>query len=198
LKLDETDYRILTALQRDGRSSFRELAKDADVSVPTVRSRIKRLMDLGIIKQFTVVIDQTGLEGEVSAFISLRGRIQDLKSLAETLKSMEEVSEAYFTTGEYNLLIKVSVPSLHALEEFTLNELSKIPGVEYSRSSVIVGPIKQQYGPTLRPGFSVRINCETCGKEIQGEMVKVRFGRREHYFCCNSCAGIFRKDRGLT
>lgn len=198
MELDETDYRILTALQRDSRISFRELAKEANVSVPTVRTRIKRLMDLGVVKQFTTVIDPTRLEGEISAFINLSGRIQDMKSLAESLKSMDEVSEAYFTTGEYNMMIRVSVPNLHALEEFTLNELSRIPGIEYSRSSVIVGPIKQQYGPVLRPGFSVRIDCETCDKEIRGEMVKIKFGEREHYFCCNSCAAIYRKERGLS
>ncbi|MFQ6135189.1 MAG: Lrp/AsnC ligand binding domain-containing protein, partial [Nitrososphaerales archaeon] len=97
--------------------------------------------------------------------------------------------------GEHNLTIKVSVPDLRTLEEFVIEKLSKIQGLEYTRSSLITETIKEHYDTSLRPGYGVRIKCHTCEKEIRGEMVKVKSYEHDFFFCCTSCASIFKKER---
>lgn len=198
LELDEVDFRILSLLQRDGRASLKQLAKEANVSVPTARFRLLRLKQLGVIKRFTAAIDVQRLAGGLTAFITLKAKLPDVSAAAQALREMEEVSEAYLTTGEHDLIVRVVVPDMRGLEEFVLRKLSRIPGVETYRSSFLIEPVKEQYGPTLRPGFGVKLECHQCGKVISGEMIRQVIDGREHYFCCQTCASTFRAARGAV
>lgn len=76
-----------------------------------------------------------------------------------------------------------------------MEKLSRIPGLEYTRSNLITETIKEHYDAPLRPGYGVRIRCHTCKKEIRGEMVKVKTDKYELFFCCTSCSSIFKKER---
>lgn len=196
LELDETDFRILRRLQENSRSPLRELASAANVSIPTARFRMKKLVAMGVLRKFTVALDPQRLVGEVTAFITLKAKVPDIGAAAELLHGMDEVSEAYLTTGEHDLVLKVSVPDIKALEEFVLQKLSRIPGVELYHSSFVVEAVKEQFGPTLRPGFGVKINCNECGKPILGGMVRRVVGGREQYFCCETCGAAFVGRQG--
>lgn len=195
IELGEVDYRILMALQEDGRFPIQEIAKRANVSDPTVRSRIKHLMDVGVIKRFTILIDHQKISGGITAFINLKGRITDLKKVGEAVKNMDEVMEAHFTSGEQDLIIKVCVPDLRSLEEFALEKLSRMPGIEYVRSNIITETVKERYDSSLCPGYNIRIQCHTCKKEIRGNMVKMKYYELELFFCCTSCESKFKKER---
>lgn len=194
MNLDEVDYRILLALQQDSRLSTKDVAKQANVSIPTARSRIKQLIKLGVIKHFTTIIDHQKLLGGVTVFINLKSRLTDLKNVGEEIRKMEEVVEAYFVIGEHNLIIKVSVPDLVSLEEFLIGKLNKIPSLEYSKSSIVTETIKDHY-TLIQPGYSIKIQCHTCKKEIKGDVVKLKPYGHEFFFCCTSCASIFEKER---
>lgn len=191
LELDETDFRILRLLRENSRTPLRELAQAANVSIPTARTRMKKLVAVGVLGKFTVAIDPQRLAGAVTAFITLKAKLPDIGAAAESLGGMDEVSEAYLTTGEHDLVLKVSVPDMKALEEFVFQKLSKISGVELYHTSFVVEAVKEQFGPTLRPGFGVKIRCNECGKQISGEMVRKVVGGREQYFCCQTCATTF-------
>ena len=195
LELDAVDYRILVSLQKDSRMAIKDVAREANVSLPTARTRIKRLIEIGVIKQFTTILDQEKLFGGVTALISLKCEVPDLKNVGGEIKQMDEVSDAYFTTGEHNLTVKVSVPDLKALDEFVTTKLGAVQGLKYVRSDMVTGTIKEHYDTPLRPGYGVRIPCQTCKKDIRGDMVKMNIGGHEFYFCCTSCAGLFKKER---
>ncbi|MGQ9469864.1 MAG: Lrp/AsnC ligand binding domain-containing protein [Nitrososphaerales archaeon] len=195
LELDETDFRILSSLQEDSRTPLKELAKSAKASIPTIRARIKRLTDLGIIKQFTVAINQRKLIGGIMSIITIKAKPPQLNTIAQTIKNMEEVSEVYLTTGEHDLIVKVSVPDIRSLEDFILHKLSQVPGIETSRNSLIIEVIKEQFGPTLRPGFGFKLFCTYCKKEIKGDMVKRNIQGHDYFFCCETCASVFEKER---
>ncbi|MDG6991574.1 MAG: winged helix-turn-helix transcriptional regulator, partial [Nitrososphaerota archaeon] len=57
LKLDETDTSILKALMNDGRLSFRQIASQIGVTTPTVESRVKKMMESGVIKKIAPILD---------------------------------------------------------------------------------------------------------------------------------------------
>jgi DNA-binding Lrp family transcriptional regulator len=192
-KLDETDIRILQSLQKDGRMALNDLAKSINISVPTVRARIRRLTELGIVKQFTVVIDPQKLIGSVMAFVSLEVKLPQLEAVGRALAELEEVTEVYLTTGESDILIKICVPDMRSLEEFIIHKLSKIQGIEHSYNNIIVETVKEQYGPIIRPGFGIKLSCRYCKKEIKETPVKRIIGDKEHYFCCTTCATVYEK-----
>ncbi len=195
MELDEVDFRILKELQEDGRAPLKNLAKAADVSIPTARSRIQRLVQMGVIRKFTTALDAHKLVGGVTAFITLKAKLSDLKTLADAVSSMVEVSEAYITTGQHDVILKVYMPDMAAMQEFILHKLPQIGGVEGSSSSFVVETVKEQFGPTLRPGFGVKLFCNYDGNQIAGEMIKKNFEGREYYFCCPTCASSFERDR---
>ncbi|MBN4046305.1 AsnC family transcriptional regulator [Nitrosarchaeum koreense] len=60
-ELDDIDIGIVQSLQEDGRKSFRQIARDLDISTPTVQARYRRLVNIGLIKSVSPVIDSTNI-----------------------------------------------------------------------------------------------------------------------------------------
>lgn len=200
-QLDDVDILLIKALQKDSRQSLKDVARLADISVPTARSRLDRLVNLGVIRQFTVAVDPQKLLGGVTAFISLKAKLADLDSIKMSLAEMDEVMGLYLTTGECDLVVKVCAPDSRALEEFILRKLNKVQGIEGARSSVVVETAKEEYGPYIRPGFGIRVFCATCRKEIKDSPIKRLLQEVEYYFCCGTCEAAYeeflqKKSRG--
>jgi len=200
-QLDETDILLIKVLQKDSRKSLKELARLTDVSVPTARARIDRLVNLGVIRQFTVAIDPQKLLGGVTAFINLKAKLAEIESVKSALSDMEEVVGLYVTTGECDLVVKVCVQDARMLEEFILRKLNKVAGIEGARSGVVVETAKEEYGPYIRPGFGIKVFCATCRKEIRDSPIKRVLQDVEYYFCCNTCTSTYedflqKKARG--
>ena len=63
-ELDDIDIGIVTSLQQDGRKSFRQIARDLDIGTPTVQARYRRLVNIGLIKSISPVIDSTNVTDE--------------------------------------------------------------------------------------------------------------------------------------
>ena len=61
-ELDDIDIGIVNALQQDGRKSFRQIARDLQISTPTVQARYQRLVHIGLIKSISPIIDPTNLK----------------------------------------------------------------------------------------------------------------------------------------
>jgi len=200
-QLDETDILLIKVLQKDSRKSLKELARLTDISVPTARARIDRLVNLGVIRQFTVAIDPQKLLGGVTAFINLKAKLAEIDAIKSALSQMEEVVGLYVTTGECDLVVKVCVQDARMLEEFILRKLNKVAGIEGARSGVVVETAKEEYGPYIRPGFGIKVFCATCRKEIRDSPIKRVLQDVEYYFCCNTCTSTYedflqKKARG--
>ena len=63
-ELDDIDIGIVTSLQEDGRKSFRQIARELNTSTPTVQARYQRLVNIGLIKSISPIIDSTNLDFE--------------------------------------------------------------------------------------------------------------------------------------
>ena len=193
LTLDEIDARILRALQKDARVPLKKLAREARVSVPTARARIKRLTDLGVIKGFTVYIDPKRLRGRVTAFVYLKARPASIDEIKKSLMDKDEITSIYHTAGEYQLTVKLEVPDIRVLEDFMVHTLSELQGVEAYSSSLIVETAKELYGPIVHPGLGIAWSCAYCKKDISGEPARRTIDHRQYFFCCETCADAFEK-----
>jgi len=192
-RLDETDILLLKALQTDSRRSLKELADLADISVPTARARLDRLVNSGVIRQFTVALDPEKLVGGMTAFIHLKVRLSDMEAVKVALSGMDEVMALYLTTGDCDLIARVCVSDARVLQEFILKKLSKVPAIESARSSVVVETAKEEYGAYIKPGFGIRVFCATCRKEIQDRPIKRVLQDVEYYFCCETCLSAYEE-----
>ncbi|MCQ0021794.1 Lrp/AsnC family transcriptional regulator [Streptomyces somaliensis DSM 40738] len=114
---DATDWRILQALQADGRASFAELARAVSMSASAVTERVRRLEEAGVITGYTAVVDQEALGLSVLAFVRLRCPGGDCKPFHDLLAATPEVLEAHHVTGDDCFVLKVAARSMRHLEE---------------------------------------------------------------------------------
>ncbi|MEU6987461.1 Lrp/AsnC family transcriptional regulator [Streptomyces sp. NPDC046324] len=116
---DATDWRILDALQAQGRASFTELARAVSMSASAVTERVRRLEEAGVITGYTAVIDQERLGLPILAFVRLRYPNGNYKPFHDLLASTPEVLEAHHVTGDDCFVLKVAARSMKHLEEIS-------------------------------------------------------------------------------
>ena len=63
-ELDDIDIGIVTSLQQDGRKSFRQISRELNISTPTIQARYQRLVNIGLIKSVSPIIDSTNIIDE--------------------------------------------------------------------------------------------------------------------------------------
>lgn len=181
-ELDETDFDILRLLLEDSRRSFRGIAEEVDRSPPTVSNRVERLLELGIIRRFTLELDRTLLSGDGETLIVIETRPSDAEDVMNRLESVEGV-EHIFQTVESRVVAKavLSPSEVHSLLKTTLDDV-RIE--DYRVESVL----NSSWRPQLRAGdFDVR--CSVCGNTVSGEGETVEVGSGDLYHvCCASCA----------
>lgn len=114
---DATDWRILDALQAQGRASFTELARAVSMSPSAVTERVRRLEEAGVITGYTAVIDQERLGLPILAFVRLRYPNGNYKPFHDLLAATPEVLEAHHVTGDDCFVMKVAARSMKHLEE---------------------------------------------------------------------------------
>lgn len=185
--LDKTDFLILSYLREDSRLPLKKLASIANISIPTAGSRILRLKNLGIIKQLTASIEIQPITNIITSFISIKSKLPNIKKMIEKIKDMEEVSEAYLTTGQYDIILKVHVPDMQTLNKLLTDKLSVIEGIETISSSFIIETVLDLAGPVLRPNLGFKIKCDECGKIVGEEYVKKEIDKKNQFFCQQSC-----------
>ena len=191
--LDRVDLKILSLLREDSRASLKEFALAANISIPTARSRIIRLKDLGVIKNLTASVELQPITNIITSFISIKARLPNIKAVVEQLRDIDEISEVYLTTGQYDIILKVHVPDMQTLDRLVTLQLSSLEGVETAESSFIIETVKDIAGPVLRPNLGFKIECDNCGEIVAETYVMKIIDDREYYFCREPCFLAFTR-----
>lgn len=143
--LDDTDKKILTILQDNGRITNSKLAQEIGLSPPAVLERVRRLESTGVIEKYVAILDrkQTGFEIQTIVMVCLsHHQISSLEHVIQTLTSMDEVLECHQLTGEIDFLLKVVVKDMESYTDFVNNKLSGIPGIQNVKTSFILETMK--------------------------------------------------------
>ena len=142
MSLDQMDLRIIRSLNQNGRKPYKTIAEELDVSDATIRKRIKRMVEDGVIKKFMILLDY-GLMGKVvKAFIGLKISPAHIQSVVEKLESLADVHVLYRTTGVSDLFLEVIFSDLNELNDFLGNELN-LEGIIETEVNVVIGPYKR-------------------------------------------------------
>ena len=138
LGLDGFDRRILQALQTSGRLTNVELAERVGLSPSPCLTRVRRLEEVGVLRNYVALLDAEKLGPAVSVFIQVTLALQSeqtLETFEKAVTTMPEVMECYLMTGDSDYLLRVVVRDTAALRDFILDKLTKTPGVANIRSS---------------------------------------------------------------
>lgn len=146
-ELDTIDRRILEVLQLDARIPNVELARAVNLSPSPCLARVRGLHERGYITGHVTLLDAQRLGLKVSVFIRVRLERQTeptLEAFERVMRDRPEVMECYLMTGDADYLLRVVVPDLQALQDFIVNTLSRVPGVDNIQSSIALKQVKYQ------------------------------------------------------
>ena len=106
--LDELDEKILSMIVENARVPFLEVARACNVSGAAIHQRVQKLTNLGVVKGSEYIVDPEKLGYETCAFVGLfLTSPSTFDFVVKELEKIPEVIECYYTTGQYDLLIKV-------------------------------------------------------------------------------------------
>lgn len=142
MSLDPLDFRIIRSLQGNARKPIAKIAKEVGANEATVRKRIKKLIESGIIQKFTIVLDYHKLGRAVKAFIGLRVQPAKLKEIVSHLARHPEIQVLYRTSGDTDIFAEVIFEKMEDLNEFLETELS-IEGILGTVVTIVIGPYKR-------------------------------------------------------
>jgi len=145
-----TDRTIIRLLQRNARISYAELSRATGIPESTVRRRMERLHQRGII-EFAMLAEPSKLGYDLRAFVGLRVDLSQLDQITEALRGMPEVAFAGLLTGSYDIVLQIIVRSQDALVDFA-QRLAAIPGVRSTETFImprILKPITEWVLPEI-------------------------------------------------
>lgn len=140
--MDKTDYEILACLKENARENATNIGAKINLSTSAVIERIKKFEASGLIKQYTIVINQQEVGGELMAFISVRlEHPKYYENFVELINAHNSISECYYIAGDFDFIVKVITKTAQNLEDI-LNYIKSIDGVSLTRTSVVLSTNK--------------------------------------------------------
>lgn len=140
-QLDDLDRQLIEVLARDARVSNRKIAGDLGVTEGTVRGRIKRLQQDGLIA-FTAITSFGLTNGSKLAFIGIQADVENVRDVAARIAEVPQINALMITMGRFNILAFCLFDSLEALIELTSDRILAIPGVHHVETSIAVKTVK--------------------------------------------------------
>ena len=135
-QLDCLDEQILNLIADNARIPFLEVARACNVSGAAIHQRIQKLTNLGIIKGSEFVLDPESIGYETCAYMGLYLKDpSEFDQVTEALRKIPEIVECHYTTGQYDMFIKIYAKNNYHLLSIIHDQLQKLP---LARSETII------------------------------------------------------------
>ncbi|GAB7218927.1 transcriptional regulator AsnC [Vibrio breoganii] len=147
--LDQLDKDILKTLMEDARTPYAEMGKRFNVSPATIHVRIEKMRAAEVIEGTEVIVNTKKLGYDVCCFIGINlNAAKDYHSALEKLNALDEVVEAYYTTGAYSIFVKLMCRSIEELQHVLINKLQAIDEVQSTETLIsLQNPINRNVNP---------------------------------------------------
>ena len=148
-ELDDIDKKILRILQRDSHLTVKELAARVHLSPSPVFERQKRLEREGYIERYMAVVNSHRVGNGIMVLcnIRLKQHTQELiQEVMDVVQSIDEITECYNTSGDYDFLIKVYARDMKCYQQFMLNTLGTIDCIGSLHSIFVIDETKNTRG----------------------------------------------------
>ncbi len=137
--IDHLDDKIIEILKKDARRPFVEIANELEVSEGTIRSRVKKLFEEGVIQAFTIKTSSKNVKALVEVKIDVNVNTSEI---ADQIASFVGVSEVFEVTGEEDIVAIIDVTSSPQLNEI-IEHIRRFENVESTRTRLI---LKEHFG----------------------------------------------------
>lgn len=135
--LDTIDRSILRMLQNDGRASIRSVAERVHVSRANAYARINRLIDDGVIRGFSALVDQERAGQGASAYITLKIVQNSWRTVRKQLTTLPGATHIALVSGDFDVLLLVHTKDNRELRELVLTRIQSIPEVLSTRTLLV-------------------------------------------------------------
>jgi Lrp/AsnC family leucine-responsive transcriptional regulator len=143
--MDAIDKKLLGLLQEDTKKTTKELSMILNLSVTAVYERIKKLEREGIIRNYVALLNRNKIEKAFVVFCHIK-LIQHTKDVIHTFENevvrLDEVSECFHVSGDYDYILKVSVKDMEEYREFMVTKLTGLQHIGSTHSSFMIGEVK--------------------------------------------------------
>lgn len=191
MQLDELDYRLARILGVDGRLHTKQIAATLGVSEPTVRSRLRRLKEVGVLN-VKASLDLRKIDC-TAAFITLKLKASRMQEILKKVSEFPEVDAAYQTFGEYDLIILATAKDVKGIQKLS-EKLTGLNDVEAVRVSMLLDVLVERRGLSVRAGVGVKVHCYNCRGEVEYERMVEYEGR---FFCSQDCLNEYKAKSGV-
>ncbi|WP_412462918.1 Lrp/AsnC ligand binding domain-containing protein [Halobacteriovorax sp. RT-2-6] len=136
-EIDSIDKKIIKLMEKDARMPFLEMARKIGVSGGTIHQRVEKLREAGVIVGSTIKVDYTKFGHNVVVLLGLHlVNARDIHKVIEKLEKMDEIVEAYYTTGDYALIVKIIVKDINHFHEFLIGKIQMIKEIQSTESFI--------------------------------------------------------------
>jgi DNA-binding Lrp family transcriptional regulator len=139
--MDIVDLKILELLKDNSRMSFNEISQSVGKTEATVRRRVKKLTEDGVIRKFTIdyAIDN---KPRTRATVKVEPDFKEIKRILKELLDIEEITNIWRLSGDCGLFMKVEIPSIEQFNPLIEEKISQIKGVKIVETCFITDVIK--------------------------------------------------------
>lgn len=138
----ELDKKIIIELQKNGRTSYKDIARKLKVSDGTIRFRVGRLIRKNILR-ITASINPFSLENCIVALVGMQLEKRTHKKTMEKISQLKGVVSVCNATGRYDLLVEVFLDSQKELNKFLMEDLSRIGGINTTETFIYLDSINK-------------------------------------------------------
>ena len=135
MKIDETSLAIIKHL-REGRKSFKKIAEDLSITENTVRARVNRLTEEGVL-DVTGLVDPEAIPGHRLVMVGIKLATMDLVKKGEEFSRLKGVVSVCVVTGRYDLILMVLLSDTDDLLAFYTEQVSQIRDVQSAETFVV-------------------------------------------------------------
>jgi len=146
--MDDLDTDILRSLIKNSRITLSQMSKEIDAPDATISNRLKKLEN-DVIKHYTVILDWEKIGLDITTIIIIQTESEKHESVKEELSKLDEVSEVYSVSGEYDILIKVWVQNIEELNKLMNTKIRSVDGVEDLTEMIVMERVKEEMVPLI-------------------------------------------------
>jgi DNA-binding Lrp family transcriptional regulator len=144
-KIDKIDLEIINILKEDSRKPLEEISKALGISKSTIYYRINRLINKGIIKKFSIVLDNKKLGYEISALscIHIKFKQASIEDIGKKLTKISGIESVYSTLGEMDFFVTIVSKNKDSLRE-TIEKINSLEEIERTSTFFILNKLKEE------------------------------------------------------
>ena len=135
--IDNVDLKILALLTEDAKMPYTEVAKRVFVSGGTVHVRMRKMEEIGIVNGTTLKMDYSKMGYDITAFLGIYLEKSSLyDAVIKRLYNIPEVVKIHYTTGNYNVFIKLHCKDTNHLKDVLHYKIQQIEGIERTETII--------------------------------------------------------------